>query len=104
MSNVSLFTAKATDGDSALFVATGDGKPGAMLQTTIEVYGEFDGCSVQLYWKARDGIFYPTQDAPWTASDIKYAELNSNSQYKLVVSGVGASTEIGATAYNAAGV
>lgn len=96
-----LFTGETADGDSEIFVATGNGTGSSqVLEGMIEVYGEFDGASVQLHWKARDGIFYPTEDDPWTSPDLKYARLNSNTPYKLVISGAGASTNLGATAYN----
>lgn len=96
-----LFTDKTSIGDSEIFIAAGTGSPGAILECMIEVYGTFASASVQLYWKARNGTYYPTQDSPWTAADLKYARLNSNTPYKLVVSGVTGSTSISATAYNA---
>jgi hypothetical protein len=108
MSKVTLFISKTSNGSSPAFIASGDGIPGLPLVTIINIWGVFDGASVQLQFlrdggnQASDSDWYSTGDAAITSSDSSaYSKLVANIAYRLAITNVGAITSIGATAYNA---
>lgn len=108
MSKVTLFSSQTANGSSPAFIPAGEGSPGFYIVTLINVWGVFDGASVQLQY-LRDGgdsdtdaDWYSTGDDAFTSSgSFPFSKLSANVSYRLTLSSAGGSTSIGATAYHA---
>lgn len=91
MSVTTLFSAKTSNGDSAIITVPDSGREYSL----IRVYGTFGGCTVQASVDFdNSGTYCNLVDGAWTVEDVKQVYLKPDVKLKLTVSGAGGSTSI----------